>query len=130
MNGNDVALDTTVAVQVMNGVAATVTFLNTFSKIFLPVPVIGELRYGAVNSTRSAENLARISKLLAQCTPINADVATAETYADVRFELKKRGTPIPENDIWIAAICVQHGLPIATLDQHFSNVSKLQVRRP
>ena len=46
MNGNDVALDTTVAIQVMNGVAATVTFLNTFSKIFLPVPVIGELRCG------------------------------------------------------------------------------------
>ena len=119
MNGNDIALDTNVAVQLMNGVEATVTFLCAFSKVFLPVPVIGELRYGAVNSSRSVENLA-----------INADVATAQMYADVRFELKKRGTPIPENDIWIASICLQHAIPIATFDHHFSNVANLQIRRP
>ena len=48
----------------------------------------------------------------------------------VRFELTKLGTPIPENDIWIAAICLQHALPVATLDHHFSQVPNLQIQKP
>jgi tRNA(fMet)-specific endonuclease VapC len=130
MNGNNIALDTNVAVQVLSDVAATVAFLRAYSQLYLPVPVIGELRFGAMNSARPTENLGRVARLVARCRPINDDVTTADNYATVRLELKKRGTPIPENDIWIAAVCVQHGLPIATLDKHFSNIPDLQVRRP
>ena len=92
MNGNSIALDTNVtnvAVQVLNDVAATIAFLNDYSELCLPVPVIGELRFGAMNSARSVENLAKIDKLLIRCRPVNADVATAETYATLRFELKR-----------------------------------------
>jgi len=130
MSGNSVALDTNVAVRLLNDEPGIVLFLNTFSDLLLPVPVIGELRYGALNSSRTAENLAKLTTVLTRCKPIEADLATAETYAALRFELKKQGTPIPENDLWIAAICVQHSLPIATFDHHFSNVNGIQIRRP
>jgi tRNA(fMet)-specific endonuclease VapC len=53
---------------------------------------------------------------------------TAEVYARLRLRLREKGQPIPENDLWIAAICVEHQLPLATLDGHFEAVESL-VRR-
>ena len=130
MNGNSIALDTNIAVHVLNGVPEVVQFLGTFAQLCLPVPVIGELRYGALNSARPAPNLERVERLLARCRPLLADVATAEAYARIRFDLKRQGTPIPENDIWIAAVCVQYNLTLVTNDHHFGNVNGLGIARP
>ncbi|MEE9295495.1 MAG: PIN domain-containing protein [Phycisphaerae bacterium] len=55
------------------------------------------------------------------------DVTTADVYAGVRLRLKHAGKPIPENDVWIAALCVQHGVPPATSDEHFAHVDALEV---
>ena len=55
--------------------------------------------------------------------------STAEVYADVRLRLKQAGKPIPENDVWIASLCVQHGVPLATSDEHFDHVDGLEVVR-
>jgi tRNA(fMet)-specific endonuclease VapC len=65
--------------------------------------------------------------MIATCNVLGATVQTAEVYARIRFELKQAGRPIPENDIWIAAICLEHGLPLATHDQHFAAIANLQV---
>jgi tRNA(fMet)-specific endonuclease VapC len=130
MNGNSVALDTNIAVHLLNDAAATIAFLTAFSELYLPVPVIGELQYGATNSAHPKENLEKVRNLVSRCKPLAIEVATAEFYSTLRFDLKRRGRPIPENDIWIAAICVQHNLSIATEDQHFSRLPNLRIQRP
>ena len=130
MNGNRVALDTNRAIAVLNGAPDAVAALATISRMELPVPVIAELRYGALNSKRATENLARIDRLVASCGVLNVTVATAEVYGRVRFELRRRGTPIPENDVWIASICIEHDIPLWTDDRHFSNVAGLRLFTP
>jgi tRNA(fMet)-specific endonuclease VapC len=127
MTGSRIALNTNIAVQLLNGVPAILHRLSSFAELVLPVPVVGELRYGALNSAHRAQNTAKVEQLVSRCAPIGIDLPTAEVYARVRSELRVKGTPIPENDIWIAAICVQHGLPLMTLDQHLTHVNGLRI---
>ena len=119
MNGGEIALDTNQAIAVLNNTGEIATWIAAYTVAYLPVIVIGELRFGALNSARSAANLARIDQLVSRCTILGPGLATAEQYARIRLELKRQGTPIPENDIWIAAICVERNIPLATSDGHF-----------
>jgi len=127
VTGNRIALDTNQAIAVLNNAGDTGRWVQAFAQVYLPVPVVGELRFGALKSQRVTENLGRVERLTARCTVLNATVITAEIYARIRLRLKERGKPIPENDLWIAAICVEHNLPLATTDTHFLEVNDLQV---
>jgi len=125
VSGDSVALDTSVAIAVLAGQAGPL--LSQPPKEFLlPVPVIGELRYGALNSRRRAENLAEVERLVGRCRVVDITAATATVYARLRLELKEKGKPIPENDLWIAALCVEHHVPLVTLDGHFDAVDGLE----
>ncbi|MDO8631668.1 MAG: type II toxin-antitoxin system VapC family toxin [Phycisphaerales bacterium] len=125
MSGNSVALDTSVAIAVLAGQAGTL-LAQSPEEILLPVPVIGELRYGALNSRRSAENLVEVERLVSRSRVLDITVATAVVYARLRLRLKEKGKPIPENDLWIAAICVEHQVPLVTLDGHFDVIEELE----
>ncbi len=127
MSGDSIALDTSVAIAVLAGQAGALLSQST-SEFLLPVPVIGELRYGALNSRRKTENLAEVERLVSRCRVLDITVATAEVYARLRLTLKEKGKPIPENDLWIAALCVEHQVPIATLDGHFDAIEGLARR--
>lgn len=127
VSGSSVALDTSVAIAVLAGQAG-ILLSQSPEEIFLPVPVIGELRYGALNSKRSAENLAEVARLVSRCRVLDITAATAAVYARLRLHLKEKGKPIPENDLWIAALCVEHQLPIVTLDGHFDVIEELERR--
>lgn len=129
MNGKNIALDTNEAIAVLNNTDDAGQWITTFSTVYLPVPVVGELRFGALNSQRTNDNRERVEALVAKCEILDANVVTSEVYADVRFRLKKAGKPIPENDVWIAALCIQNGLPLATSDEHFANVIGLEITR-
>lgn len=124
MSGNSVALDTSVAIAVLAGQAGTL-LSRPLGEILLPVPVIGELRYGALNSRRSAENLAEVERLVSRCRALDITATTAAVYARLRLHLKENGKPIPENDLWIAALCVEHQVPVVTLDGHFDAIDGL-----
>jgi tRNA(fMet)-specific endonuclease VapC len=131
MTGSSIALDTNQAVHVLNDVAEVISWLNGFGELCLPVTVVGELRFGALKSTRAQANLERVEALAARCTLLDARLSTADFYARSRFDLLRKGRPIPENDIWIAAACLQHNVPLATDDRHFDEVPGLRVvRRP
>ena len=130
MNGNRIALDTNRAIAVLNGASEAVSALAAISFVELPVAVVAELRYGALSSQRAAENLARIEQLAASCGVLNATTATAEVYGRVRSELRRRGTPIPENDVWNASACIEHDIPLWTDDQHFNVVTGLHLYTP
>ena len=124
------ALDINVAIAINNNQAAAVAWVASLNRIFLPVPVLAELLFGALNSRDVAANQARVGSLAARCIVLHADVQTAETYATVRFALRTLGKPIPENDLWIASLCVRHTVPLCTFDDHFAHVPGLTVTRP
>jgi tRNA(fMet)-specific endonuclease VapC len=94
-------------------------------RLFLPVIVVGELYYGAHKSSRVAENLVRTEEFSGSIAVLGCDETTAEEYGRIKAALKAKGRPIPDNDIWIAAIAKQHSLVLATRDQHFSEVEGL-----
>jgi tRNA(fMet)-specific endonuclease VapC len=95
--------------------------------LFLPVVVLGELLYGALNSAKPQKNEQVTRKFSAQSVLIPIDEAIAIRYATLRLQLKKIGRPIPENDIWIAATCLELGVPLLTRDGHFDHVHGLEV---
>lgn len=97
--------------------------------LFLPMPVIGELLYGAMNSMRREDNIRAVNEFAEQCMPIYVDEAVAGRYASVRLQLKQNGSPIPENDIWIAASCIEVGVELLTQDNHFTAIDGLSVVR-
>jgi tRNA(fMet)-specific endonuclease VapC len=117
-------LDTSVAIDVLADRAESLTS-QPITEFLLPVPVVGELRYGALNSRRAAENLAEVERLVARCRVLDITLATAEVYARLRLDLTKKGKPIPENDLWIAALCVEHEVKLAAVDGHFDAVDGL-----
>ncbi|MSO82184.1 MAG: type II toxin-antitoxin system VapC family toxin [Acidobacteria bacterium] len=90
VNGDSVALDTSAAIAVLADQASNLT-PEPFKEILLPVPAIGELRYGAMNSRRAAENLAEVERLVARCRVLDITVTTAEVYARLRLQLKQQG---------------------------------------
>lgn len=123
--GDSVALDSNVVIAVLNDHGGAGPWVQRYQDIYLPLPVVGELRYGALNSNRPEENLRRIERLLSRCHVLDLRPATAEIYARLRLDLKRKGRPIPENDLWIAAACVENEMPLATLDAHFQQVDGL-----
>jgi tRNA(fMet)-specific endonuclease VapC len=127
VTGNPIALDTNRAIAILNGTPNAAAWISKFPELCLPVPVIGELRFGAANSGRAAANLEAVDRLVQRCRVLPADASTAVVYADLRLRLKRAGAPIPENDVWISAICVQHALALATEDTHFDKVEGLTV---
>lgn len=88
--------------------------------------MLGELHYGARKSGRFQENLARIEALAANSAIIDCDAATARQYGDVKNRLRIKGRPLPENDVWIAALALQYSLTLVTRDAHFQEVENLQ----
>jgi len=124
-----VALDTNIAVDVLNGKSAVIELLQQFESICLPVTVSGELLFGAKNSANRARNEPRYQAFITSCVLLDINALVADTYAEVRLQLKQAGRPIPENDIWIAALCITYDVPLVSRDQHFEYVTGLQLQR-
>ena len=124
-SGDRIALDTSVAIDVLSATADADALLSGASEHLLPAPVVGELRYGALNSRKAPENLVKVEALVRRCVVLNVTVSTAEVYAQLRLALRQKGKPIPENDLWIAALCVEHQVPLAAADAHFDAIDDL-----
>lgn len=125
MIGNSLLLDTSVIIDLWRSDDKVIDFLEKQQTLFIPVAVLGELYVGAYRSSNEAKHLSDIKDLLAQSIVLNADAQTAEFYASVKASLLKKGKPIPENDIWIAATALQHQLPLYTNDRHFNEVDNI-----
>ncbi len=125
----NVALDTNAYSDFLRGEARRVDILRRAPRIFLPLIVIGELRAGFAAGSREAENLANLRQFLRspRVAVLSPDEETAENYARVFLQLRKQGTAIPTNDLWIAALALQHGVQLCTSDAHFHHVAGLIV---
>lgn len=101
--------------------------LSNASEVFIPCIVIGELYFGSYKSLKVQENLNRIDEFALSNTVLPCDIETAKKYGDIKNRLKEKGQPIPENDIWIAAIAQQYALTVVTKDAHFKLVENLKI---
>lgn len=124
----DVLLETSIAVDFFNNDAAILQRLTTVQAV-VSITVLGELYTGAYLATKVAQQLAYVAGLVGRSRLIDCDRDTAERFGFIRADLQRRGKMIPVNDIWIAASALQHGLPLATRDNHFKNVTGLVVEQ-
>ena len=92
----------------------------------VPVIVLGEYRLGIAQSRRRTEYENWLREWIGTVTVLDIDDETTLHYAAIGLELKKSGKPIPVNDLWIAALCRQHSLPLISRDRHFDVVKGLE----
>jgi tRNA(fMet)-specific endonuclease VapC len=121
-----VILDTHGLSAVADGDAALEPILRKASEIALPVIVLGEYRYGIQQSRDRQRYEQWLTESLRDYRVLDVDEATAISYAALRYELKRAGTPIPSNDAWIAALCRQHAFPLLSRDRHFDLVRGIE----
>jgi len=122
-----IALDTNIAIEVLNNNIQTINTIRQFELIYLPITVCGELLFGAKNSSRAHLNLLRFEDFISECQILDTIESVATEYSDVKKYLKDIGSPIPENDIWIAALCKVYDVPLYTRDAHFSKIPALKL---
>jgi tRNA(fMet)-specific endonuclease VapC len=127
-SGN-ILLDTSVVIPYFKKDAAIRQQIQAASILYLSTTALGELYCGANLSANPAKTLAEIKNLLVAVVLLPLGEATAEHYGQIRAALAKAGTPIPENDIWIAAVAREYQLPLAARDIHFDLVPGLQLLR-
>jgi tRNA(fMet)-specific endonuclease VapC len=126
VNGN-VLLDTTIVVAHWRGDAALTTNLQQANALYLPLTALGELYYGAYRSRNPAKGLAQIREFLTAVIVLHPGETTADNYGQIKAALAQAGTPIPQNDIWIAAFAKEYQLSLAARDDHFKLVGGLNL---
>jgi tRNA(fMet)-specific endonuclease VapC len=127
MTGNRILLDTNIISAWLKGEQIIADKIDAADEVYIPIHVLGELYYGAQYSTNVQTNLANIKKVITRYDLLNTNEDTASLYGIIKASLRKKGKPIPENDIWIATMAQQHQLTLITRDKHFNEIDDLSV---
>ena len=118
-------LDTNAVSAILAGDPALERVLSVSDWHHLPVIVVGEYLFGLMGSRHRKRLQQLFGRLEAESIILYADRETADHYAAIRHELKKKGRPIPENDVWIASLARQYDLQIVSLDLHLDHIRGL-----
>jgi tRNA(fMet)-specific endonuclease VapC len=124
-----VVIDTNIAIAFMAGDRLIRKRVAETERVILSIVVVGELLYGAYRSERVEQNLRRAEELATNSEVVDVAMETARNYGVIKAALRRKGTPIPDNDIWIAALAKECGAPVASRDEHFDAVEGLSVER-
>jgi tRNA(fMet)-specific endonuclease VapC len=119
-------LDTNALSAVADGETAALELVAGADRVAVPVIVLGEYRLGIAQSRHRASYESWLSDWIEAVSVLDIDAETSRSYSTVGLELKEKGKPIPTNDLWIAALCRQHSLPLLSRDRHFDFVSGLR----
>jgi len=121
------ALDTNRYTDLCRGEASVVAMVEAADEVWLPFIVLGELRAGFAAGTQGPQNESVLQRFLSKpgVAILYADEQTTHHYANVYRQLRKQGTPIPTNDMWIAAMVLQHSLILSARDAHFEALPQL-----
>ena len=119
-------LDTGIVIALFANEQTVVEQIEDAEEIFIPSIVIGELYYGARKSGRVRENVARIELFAEANVVLLCDNETSRWYGVVKDLLRQKGSLIPENDVWIAALALRQGLVLVTRDSNFDAVTNLK----
>lgn len=96
--------------------------------LFTSLITIGELEKGVHRVDDPSRERKKMDALMPPLAILKPDESTAEQYGRIATELELKGTPIPENDLWIAAVAIEYGLPLITGDEHFQRIPELEVQ--
>lgn len=118
-------LDTNIIIGLLNRDGAILDALMSTAEVFVPVIAVGELYFGAARSGRPEANCAVLDQFIEARVVLPCDLAVAREYGRLKGVLKTQGTPLPENDIWIAAMAIRYGLTVASRDRHFREIAGL-----
>lgn len=126
-----IAIDTNIYVAFKQGRTEVLSILRKCDAIGIDITVIAELLSGFKGGNREETNRSELESLLntSRVSVLNHDFLTAEYYANIFVALKKKGNPIPANDLWIAANAMRHSRALLTLDNHFSSIDGLLLVR-
>lgn len=121
------ALDTNAYSAAARGEPKTVALVRAADQLTVPFVVLAELRAGFAVGSAGRRNEAGLTRFLAssRVEVQYPDEQTTHHYASIFAQLRRQGTPIPTNDIWIAALVLQHDLVLLTDDTHFSNIPQI-----
>jgi tRNA(fMet)-specific endonuclease VapC len=121
------ALDTNRYTDLCRDAAEVVALVEHAEAVFLPFIVVAELRAGFAVGTRGAENERVLRRFLMKqgVSVLFADDQTTHHYATVFRQLRRQGTPIPTNDLWISALVLQHDLVLCARDRHFDHLPQI-----
>jgi tRNA(fMet)-specific endonuclease VapC len=126
MTGNKFLADTNIVIDLFKGDIRAIAFFEDQEKnIFIPATAIGELYLGAYRSGHPAKHLKEVEGFILQCAVLPVEIITAKYYGILKAGLLKKGKPIPENDMWIAASAMQHDLQLIARDSHFKEIDGL-----
>ena len=123
-----IALDTNRLTDLFQGDANLAAFLGGCDEVWIPFVVLAEMKAGFLGGMREIQNAALLSNLLNRETVaiLYAGRETTEQYARLFVQLKRAGTPVPDNDLWIAALAIEHDLALITRDWHFDAIPQLR----
>jgi predicted nucleic acid-binding protein len=123
-----ILIDTNAYTAFMLGEVAVVEVLAHAERIGLSSVVLGELLGGFAAGTRESKNRAELARFMdsprVEVVPVTAQ--TADSYALVYSALRRKGQPIPTNDLWIAASALEQGAALLTRDAHFAHIDGLR----
>jgi len=129
MDGNKYFVDTNIIVEFLRGNPNAITYLQKNRNYLVSTIVFGELTFGVENAAQYVKHTKQLKDFMVDVEIIKIDGETAKFYGKIKSELKKIGKPIPDNDIWIAALALQHNHTLVTIDAHFANVNLLQIKK-
>lgn len=125
MPGSEVVIDTNVAIDFLHGRFTELSALQPFERWLLPVAVVAEVLVGIELARGSGLQSDAAEAFLARHPHVPISTPIAHEYARQLVELRRLGTPIPDNDLWIAATCITLRVPLATMDHHFERIPSL-----
>ena len=121
-------LDTNALSAYLDRTPEAVEVVSRARALAIPVIVAGEFAFGIAQSRHREEYERSLQRMLDRSTVLDIGIETARHYAAIRLELKGAGKQIPANDLWIAALCRQHAIPVMSRDSHFDFVGGLRRR--
>jgi len=122
-----VAIDTNRLTDLLRGDSELALRLGACDEVWVPLPVFGEIMAGFYGGTQQPRNENLLRRFMTRATVgvLLPDQDTAERYAHLFVQLKRAGTPIPDNDLWIAALALENDLVLITRDRHFERIPQL-----
>lgn len=120
-------LDTNAVIALLADDRALIAKIDAAEAVFTSITVLGELYFGAANSGRVEKSLAVVDRFAQTCPILLCSRSTARTYGLIKAALKTKGRPLPENDIWIAAVARENSLTLVSRDGHFQEIDGLNL---
>ncbi len=123
-----IVLDTNAYTRLLAGEEDVLDAIGTAETVYMSIFVLGELYAGFAGGTKERENKDTLNRFLLKPSVkiLNATAETAEVFGVVKQDLKTAGTPLPINDVWIAAHTLETGSTLVTYDNHFKKIAGIR----